>query len=90
MAAFRAAGIEVVAGTEHNTADRIPFDPACTDGPMSTFARAEFWRGTCIVAAHQARVAAGLPGYVDAEGAPAADVEELVREGAAIIGGVEE
>jgi hypothetical protein len=57
---------------------------------MSAFARAEFWRGTCIVAAHQARVAAGLPGYVDAEGAPAADVEELVREGAAIIGGVEE
>jgi hypothetical protein len=90
VAAFRAAGIEVVAGTEHNTADRIPFDPACTDGPMSAFARAEFWRGTCIVAAHQARVATGLPGYVDAEGAPAADVEELVREGAAIIGGVEE
>ncbi len=90
VAAFRAAGIEVVAGTEHNTADRIPFDPACTDGPMSEFARAEFWRGTCIVAAHQARVAAGRPGYVDAEGAVASDVEELVREGAAIIGGVEE
>ncbi|MGV8849861.1 MAG: hypothetical protein ACOH16_09950 [Propionibacteriaceae bacterium] len=90
VAAFRAAGIEVVAGTEHNTADRIPFDPACTDGPMSGFARAAFWRGTCIVAAHQARVAAGLPGYVDAQGALASIVEELVREGAAIIGGVEE
>ena len=90
VAAFRAAGIEVVAGTEHNTADRIPFDPACTDGPMSDFARAEFWRGTCIVAAHQARVAAGLPGYVDAEGALAADVEELVAEGAAIIAGPKE
>lgn len=90
VAAFRAAGIEVVAGTEHNTADRIPFDPACTDGPMSDFARAAFWRGTCIVAAHQARVATGLPGYVDAQGALASDVEELVREGAAIIGGVEE
>jgi hypothetical protein len=90
VAAFRAEGIEVVAGTEHNTADRIPFDPACTDGPMSDVARAAFWRGTCIVAAHQARVAAGLPGYVDAQGALASDVEELVREGAAIIGGVEE
>jgi len=90
VAAFRAEGIEVVAGTEHNTADRIPFDPACTDGPMSDFARAAFWRGTCIVAAHQARVASGLPGYVDAQGALASDVEELVREGAAIIGGVEE
>jgi hypothetical protein len=90
VAAFHAAGIEVVAGTEHNTADRIPFDPTCTDGPMSDVARAAFWRGTCIVAAHQARVAAGLPGYVDAQGALVSDVEELVREGAAIIGGVEE
>jgi hypothetical protein len=85
--AFVAAGIEVVAGTEHNTADRIPFDPACTDGPLSARARAAFWRGTCIVAAHQARVAAGLPGYVDATGVRAADVEGLVTEGAAIIGG---
>lgn len=90
VAAFRAAGIEVVAGTEHNTADRIPFDPACTDGPMSDYARAEFWRGTCIVAAHQERVAAGLPGYVDDGGALAADVEELVAEGAAIIAGPKE
>ena len=88
--AFVAAGIEVVAGTEHNTADRIPFDPACTDGAMSAVARAAFWRGTCIVAAHQARIAAGLPGYVDADGQLAAPVEELVRQGAAIMGGVEE
>lgn len=85
--AFLAAGIEVVAGTEHNTADRIPFDPACTDGPMSEKARAAFWRGTCIVAAHQARVAAGEPGYVDTTGARAADADELVAEGAAIIEG---
>ena len=88
--AFVAAGIEVVAGTEHNTADRIPFDPACTDGAMSGAARAAFWRGTCIVAAHQARIAAGRPGYVDAAGRLAAPAEELVTEGAAIIGGVEE
>jgi len=85
--AFLAAGIEVVAGTEHNTADRIPFDPACTDGAMSPTARAAFWRGTCIVAAHQARVAAGKAGYVDAQGVRAEGVEELVTEGAAIIGG---
>ena len=87
VSAFVAAGIEVVAGTEHNTADRIPFDPACTDGPMSDAARAAFWRGTCIVAAHQARVAAGLVGYVDADGRLAAPAEDLVAEGAAIIGG---
>ncbi len=87
VSAFLAAGIEVVAGTEHNTADRIPFDPACTDGPMSDAARAAFWRGTCIVAAHQTRVAAGLVGYVDADGRLAAPAEDLVTEGAAIIGG---
>lgn len=90
VAAFRDAGIEVVAGTEHNTADRIPFDPACTDGPLSETARAAFWRGTCLVAAHQARVAAGLPGYVDHTGRRAADVDELVAEGAAIISGAKE
>ncbi len=90
VAAFRAAGIEVVAGTEHNTADRIPFDPACTDGPLSEMARAAFWRGTCLVAAHQARIAAGRPGFVNDTGQPAADVEELVAEGAAIISGAKE
>jgi hypothetical protein len=42
------------------------------------------------VAAHQARIAAGLPGYVDATGHLAGAKEELVSEGAAIIGGVEE
>jgi hypothetical protein len=57
---------------------------------MSGAARAAFWRGTCIVAAHQARIAAGRPGYVDAAGRLAAPAEELVTEGAAIIGGVEE
>src|SRR5664280_1010659 len=87
VAAFLAAGIEVVAGTEHNTADRIPFDPACTDGAMSPTARAAFWRGTCIVVAHQARIAAGEAGYVDAQGVRAEGIEELVTEGAAIIGG---
>ena len=86
--AFVAAGIEVVAGTEHNTAERIPFDPACTDGPLSAAARAAFWRGTCIVAAHQARLAEDRPGYVDATGARAADADELVTEGAAIIEGI--
>ncbi len=83
--AFADAGIAVVAGTEHNTADRIPFDPACVDGPVSDASRQVFWEGTCIVAAHQARIAAGQPGYVDATGARVADTEQLIAEGAALI-----
>lgn len=68
-----AAGIIVMGGTEHNTADRIPYLPAAVDGPVSDAARAAFWEATCVVAAHQHLVAAGEPGYVDATGALVGD-----------------
>ena len=69
VAAFRAAGIIVMAGTEHNTLERIPAAPRCADGkPPSAEAQDAFWEGTCIVAAHQHLRAQGRPGYVDAEG----------------------
>jgi hypothetical protein len=72
VAAFRAAGIAVMAGTEHNTLDRIPFDPACRGGvPVSTAAREAFWEGTCVVVAHQERRRRGLPGFVGRDGTPA-------------------
>jgi hypothetical protein len=67
--AFTDAGIVVMAGTEHNTLDRIPIEVACVDGPVSAFARQAFWEATCVVAAHQHEVAGGRPGYVDAAGA---------------------
>lgn len=66
--AFTDAGIIVMAGTEHNTLDRIPIEVACADGPASTSARRAFWEATCVVAAHQHEVAAGRPGYVDRSG----------------------
>jgi hypothetical protein len=69
VAAFRAAGIIVMAGTEHNTPKRIPIEPRCADRtPPSEEALAAFWEGTCIVAAHQHLQAQGRPGYVDREG----------------------
>jgi hypothetical protein len=69
VGAFRAAGLVVTAGTEHNTRERIPLEPRCADGsPPSPVARAAFWEGTCVVAAHQHLRASGRPGYVDAEG----------------------
>jgi hypothetical protein len=95
--AFREAGIAVMAGTEHNTLDRIPFDPACRGPwPLSAEARAAFWEGTCVVVAHQDRRRRGLPGFVDREGRPApgfADDDARIRWfaelGAALVAGEE-
>jgi hypothetical protein len=90
--AFTDAGIVVMAGTEHNTLDRIPIEVACVDGPVSEYARQAFWEATCVVAAHQHEVARGRPGYVDATGArtggdAAERRAELVALGARLITG---
>jgi hypothetical protein len=69
VAAFRRAGILVMAGTEHNTRQRIPLEPHCVDGSLpSPAARAAFWEATCVVAAHQQLRTSGRPGYVDGQG----------------------
>ena len=69
VAAFRDAGIIVMAGTEHNTRARIPLEPRCVDGSLpSPAARAAFREATCVVAAHQHLRASGRPGYVDGRG----------------------
>lgn len=86
--AFTDAGIVVMAGTEHNTLDRIPIDPACVDGAMSQMARQAFWEGTCMVAAHQHCLAQGKPGLVDSTGARCGDSAhraELVALGSQLI-----
>lgn len=93
--AFTAAGLIVMAGTEHNTADRIPIEVACVDGPVSDHARQAFWEATCVVVAHQHEVAQGRPGYVDANGARVGEDAsvrraELVALGAGLITGQEQ
>ena len=88
--AFTDAGLIVMAGTEHNTPERIPLDPACVDGPVSDASRQAFWEGTCVVAAHQHLNAAGEPGFVDATGALVggdAHRARLIDLGAQIIAG---
>jgi hypothetical protein len=69
VAAFRDASVIVMAGTEHNTRERIPLVPRCVDGSLpSPTARAAFREATCVVAAHQHLRASGRPGYVDGQG----------------------
>jgi hypothetical protein len=83
VAAFRAAGIIVMAGTEHNTPTRISLEPRCVDGSLpSPAARAAFREATCVVAAHQHLRASRRPGYVDGAGQLAAgfpDDEARIR-----------
>jgi hypothetical protein len=79
--AFTAAGLITVAGTEHNTADRLPVDPAATDGPVSDFAKELFYRGACVVAAHQQAIAEGRPGFVGPDGARLGDIDDFARQG---------
>lgn len=97
-AAFRARGLIVMAGTEHNTPEPIPLAPRCRDGSRpSPRTRALFREGTMVALAHQHQRAAGGTGFVDAAGRPAGGFpdhearirwfrelgEELVRAGAA-------
>lgn len=68
---FRAAGMIVTAGTEHNTPDRIPLQPLARNGtPLPDDVVATLYEGACVVAGHQSERAAGRPGYLDADGKP--------------------
>jgi hypothetical protein len=69
VTAFRAAGIFVLVGTEHNTQERIPVTPTCLGGvPLSEEVQRITWEGTRIVAAHQHQRQKGEAGYVDGAG----------------------
>lgn len=84
--AFTAAGLIVMAGTEHNTAQRIPFAVTCADGPVSDASMALFWQGCCVVAGHRYERDAGRPGFVRGDGTPDRDAGELAGIGAVLLG----
>ncbi len=68
---MRAAGLVVTAGTEHNTLDLLPLDPACVKAlPVPDDVKDIFWEGACVVAAHQFLTLHGECGFVDGEGRP--------------------
>ena len=86
--ALTRAGLIVMAGTEHNTQDKIPLNPACLDGEPSPLARQAFFEGTCVIVAHATRVRRSMAGYVDSSGRLVQDdqgVRGLVREGEEIL-----
>ena len=89
---MRAAGLAITAGTEHNTPNLIPLDPACKDGDVPDDVRAIFWEGACLVAGHQFLSLHGECGFVDGEGNPnpnyaSADerIMSFAKTGAAVI-----
>jgi hypothetical protein len=66
---LRAAGFAVVAGTEHNTLDKIPIEPFCVNQQaIPSDLKEIFWEGTCVMAAHQFLKAQGECGFVDQDG----------------------
>ena len=68
---MRDAGLVITAGTEHNTLDLLPIEPACLKGaPVPDEVKEIFWEGACVVAAHQFLTLHGECGFVDAEGKP--------------------
>ncbi len=91
--AMRAAGIVVVGGTEHNTLDLLPIEPACVgNAPVPEDVRELFWEGACVVAAHQFLTLNGQCGFVDAGGKPNPAytndnqrIKDFARLGAAVI-----
>ena len=90
---LRQAGFAVVAGTEHNTLDKIPIEPLCVKGqPIPTDLKEIFWEGTCVMAAHQFLKAQGECGFVGQDGQANAQygsseerIEAFKRLGSAVI-----
>ena len=73
---LRAAGFAVVAGTEHNTLDKIPVEPLCVKSQaIPADLKDIFWEGSCVMAAHQYLVAQGECGFVDQHGQPSTQYE---------------
>jgi len=69
--AMREAGLVVVGGTEHNTLDLLPIEPACAGGAaVPEEIKNIFVEGAYVIAAHQFLTACGECGFVDAEGDP--------------------
>jgi hypothetical protein len=69
ISVFKSKGIVLTAGTEHNTPMMEPIYPRCKGNvQLDEFLKETFWKGACVVAAHQYLVSKGQAGYVDSSG----------------------
>ena len=69
ISVFEKKGIILTTGTEHNTPLMEPIEPSCRDGvELDQMLKEAFWKGACVVAAHQYLTSVGRAGYVDASG----------------------
>lgn len=63
---FRKKGIITTAGTEHNTPRMEPMIPSCSGGiELDKSLKEAFWKGACVVVAHQYLTGISHAGYVD-------------------------
>ena len=93
VTAFRRADFVVTVGTEHNTLDLLPMEPACRGGaPVPPAVKEIFLEGAYVVIAHQFLTSIGCPGYVDTEGnlntafsSPEERIGYFRRVGAAVV-----
>lgn len=83
---LRAAEIVLTVGTEHNTLELIPLQPAAIGPtPLTPRLRELFWEGACVTAAHQVLVSRGEAGYLDAEGNRIGEPERFACVGDGLI-----
>jgi len=74
VAALRSRGMIVLAGTEHNTTEKIAMTPVCAGGvPIPPGVQRIFDEGTCVAVAHQAL---DMP-YITQRGELPVSVDEL-------------
>jgi len=84
---FNKKGVIITAGTEHNTPMMEPMVPRCRGGvALDEFLKGTFWKGACVIVAHQYLVGKNQQGYVHTSGKRTdIKVEKLESIGEAVI-----
>ena len=86
VSVFNKRGIILTAGTEHNTPKMEPMVPMCRNGvKLDDMLVETFYKGACIIAAHQYLVKKGEKGYVDKQGNRNENLDKLESIGKAVI-----
>ena len=69
VSVFKDKGIVITAGTEHNTPMMEPMAPGCRGGvALDESLKETFWKGACVIVAHQYLVSKNQAGYIDSLG----------------------